>query len=34
MVVARRAKSRGEAGGYKARRYAQRFAFNFEDAHD
>jgi len=25
LVVARRAKSRGEAGGHKARPYAQRF---------
>jgi hypothetical protein len=34
MVVARRAKSRGEAGDHKARPYAQRSPFNFEDAHD
>ena len=34
VVVAPRAKSRGEAGGHKARPYAQRFPFNFEDAHD
>jgi hypothetical protein len=33
MVVARWAKSRGEAGGHKARPYAQRFPFNFEVAH-
>jgi hypothetical protein len=34
LVVARRAKSRGEAGGHKARPYAQRFRFNFEDGPD
>jgi hypothetical protein len=34
LVVAHRAKSRGEAGGHKARPYVQRFPFNFEAAHD
>jgi hypothetical protein len=33
-VVARQAKSRGKAGGHKARPYAQRFRFNFEGAQD
>jgi hypothetical protein len=34
VVVARRAESRGEAGGHKARPYAQRFPLNFDDARD
>jgi hypothetical protein len=34
LVAARWAAARGGAGGHKARPYAMRFLFDFDDAHD